>query len=69
MKMKVQSLGLFFVALLVLTAMSSSATAQDNMGMKAGTGMMSSMDQKFMMMAAKGGMSEIEMARLALQNP
>lgn len=67
MKMKLQSLGLFFVALLVLTGMSSSATAQDNMGMKAVTGMMSSMDQKFMMMAARGGLSEIEMARLALQ--
>lgn len=29
--------------------------------------MMSSMDQKFMMMAAKGGVAEIEMARVALQ--
>lgn len=67
MKIKLQILGLISVGMLLLTGLSSSAAAQDNMGMKAGGGMISSMDQKFMMMAAKGGMSEIEMARMALQ--
>ncbi len=67
MKMKLQVLGLISMAALMLTGMTSSAAAQTNMGMNSGMGMMSSMDQKFMMMAAKGGMCEIEMARLALQ--
>lgn len=61
--MKSKTLGLMSVTVLMLIGMMSSATAQDNMGMAK----MSSMDQKFMMMAAKGGMAEIEMARLALQ--
>ncbi|MEP6922568.1 MAG: DUF4142 domain-containing protein [bacterium] len=65
MKIKLQILGLVSMAMLLITP--SSANAQDKMGMKSGMGMMSSMDQKFMMMAAQGGMSEIEMARLALQ--
>ncbi len=65
MKIKLQILGLVSMAMLLITP--SSANAQDKMGMKSGMGMMSSMDQKFMMMAAQGGMSEIEMARMALQ--
>lgn len=63
MKIKLQISGLIFMAVLTITGMSSSATAQTNMGMSR----MSSMDQKFMVMAARGGMMEIEMARLALQ--
>lgn len=65
MNMKSKVFGLLSVA--VLMGMMSSAAAQDNMGMNSGMAKMSSMDQKFMMMAAKGGMAEVEMARLALQ--
>ena len=65
--MKVKILGLISVAVLMATGMTSSAAAQTDMGMNSGMKMMSSMDQKFMMMAAKGGMMEIEMGRLALQ--
>lgn len=67
MKLKLQILELTCVAVLMLTAMTSSAAGQTTMGMSSRTTMISSMDQKFMMMAAKGGISEIEMARLALQ--
>jgi len=65
--MNIKILGLLSVAVLMLTGMTSSAAAQTDMGMNSGMKMMSSMDQKFMMMAAKGGMMEIEMGRLALQ--
>jgi len=67
MKMKLQILRLMSVAVLVLAGITPSALAQDNMNMNPKMAMVSSMDQKFMMMAAKGGMMEIEMARLALQ--
>lgn len=64
-KMKLRISGFIFMAVLMLAGMNSPAIAQTNMS--SGMRMMSSMDQKFMMMAAKGGMMEIEMARLALQ--
>ncbi len=67
MKMKSQIFGLMCAAILMLTALSSSTSAQDNMNMNSKMAMVSSMDQKFMMMAGKGGMAEIEMARAALQ--
>ena len=67
MNMKSKIFGLLSVAVLMLVGMTSSATAQDNMGMNSGMAKMASMDQKFMMMAAKGGMGEVEMARMALQ--
>ena len=67
MNMKSKIFGLLSVAVLMLVGMTSSATAQDNMGMGSGMAKMSSSDQKFMMMAAKGGMAEVEMGRLALQ--
>lgn len=67
MNMKSRTLGLMCMCLLVLVAMTSSANAQDNMGMKSDIAKMSSMDQKFMMTAAMGGMAEVEMARLALE--
>lgn len=57
----------------VMMTMQMSASAQDGMSMGKGQDMnrnsmkMSSADQKFMMMAATGGMAEVEMARLALQ--
>lgn len=63
MNMNFRILRLIFTGVLMLAGMTSWAAAQTKMGM----GMMSSMDQKFMMMAAKGGMGEIEMARMALQ--
>jgi len=66
MKIKTQIFGLMSVVALIV-AMSSPAIAQDNMSMNSKMAMMSSMDKKFMMMAATGGMAEIEMARLALQ--
>jgi len=67
MNRKLRILGLISVAVLMVTGSTSSATAQSNMGMKAEGRMMSSVDQKFMMMAAKGGMMEVEIARLALK--
>ena len=67
MNMKSKIVGLMSVAVLMLVGTLSSATAQDGMGMNSGMAKMSSADQKFMMMAAKGGMAEVEMARLALQ--
>ena len=65
--MKSKIFGLMSVAVLMLIGMAASAIAQDNMGMGSGMAKMPSADQKFMMMAAKGGMAEVEMARLALQ--
>lgn len=66
MNMKLQILGLVAVAGLMLTV-TPSAIAQDNMQMNSNMAAISSMDQKFMRMAAKGGMAEIEMARVALE--
>ncbi len=66
MNVKLQIFGLMSVAVLMVTGMTSSTFAQDR-NMNSNMAMMSSMDQKFMMMAAKGGMAEIEMARVALQ--
>ena len=67
MNLKSQICGMISLGVLMLTGMTSSALAQDNMSMNSNMMMMSSMDQKFMMMAARGGMAEIEMARVALQ--
>ncbi|HEY6802743.1 MAG TPA: DUF4142 domain-containing protein [Pyrinomonadaceae bacterium] len=61
--MKSQILGLMCVAVLLLTAITSATVAQDSMKRT----MVSSADQKFMMMAGSGGMAEIEMAQIALQ--
>jgi putative membrane protein len=47
--------------------MSSNTTSGMGSNMNNGMMKMSSADQKFMMMAAMGGMAEVEMARLALQ--
>lgn len=66
MNVKLQIFGLMSVAVLMVMGMTSSTFAQDR-NMNSNMAMMSSMDQKFMMMAAKGGMAEIEMARVALQ--
>jgi putative membrane protein len=51
------------------SGMGQNMNSQAGMGSDMNRGMMkmSSADQKFMMMAAMGGMAEIEMARLALQ--
>lgn len=67
--MKSKIFGLMSVAVLIVVGMNmtSSVSAQDNMGMGSKKMMISSMDQKFMMMAGMGGMAEVEMARLALQ--
>lgn len=57
----------------VMMTMQMSASAQGQMSagrsqdMNRGSMKMSSADRKFMMMAATGGMAEVEMARLALQ--
>lgn len=57
----------------VMMTMQMSASAQGQMSagrsqdMNRGSMKMSSADQKFMMMAATGGMAEVEMARVALQ--
>ena len=74
MKNGLKVFGLAAVAALMCLTMRASAVAQDGMstGSGAGQGMsrsmkMSSADQKFMMMAATGGMAEVEMARLALE--
>lgn len=74
MKNGLKVFGLAAVAALMCMTMRVSAVAQDGMstGSGAGQGMnrnmkMSSADQKFMMMAATGGMAEVEMARLALE--
>ncbi len=67
MNKKSKIYGLLSVAVLMVMGMASSVAAQDNMGKDSGMMKMSSMDQKFMMMAATGGMAEVEMARLALQ--
>jgi putative membrane protein len=67
MNMKSKIFGLLSVVVLLLMGMMTSANAQDNTGMNSGMAKMSSADQKFMMTAAKGGMAEVEMARLALQ--
>ncbi len=67
MNIELRILGLVSVAALMITGATSSTIAQDNMKMNSNMAMMSSMDQKFIMMAAKGGMAEIEMARVALQ--
>ena len=74
MKNGLKMVGPAAVAALMCMTMGVSAVAQDSMstGSGAGQGMsrnmkMSSADQKFMMMAATGGMAEVEMARLALE--
>ena len=54
----------FFAALLALAP--AFAQHQDHMDKK-GSGQLSSQDQKFMMDAAKGGMMEVELGRLATQ--
>lgn len=66
MNSKSKIVGVISVVVLMFMATMSSALAQDKMGM-GGMAQMSSTDKKFMMMAAMGGMAEIEMARLALQ--
>ena len=74
MKNGLKMLGLAAVAALMCMSMRAFAVAQDGMstGSGAGQGMsrsmkMSSADRTFMMMAATGGMAEVEMARLALE--
>lgn len=59
-------MGLMSVAVLMVAAMASAAIGQDSM-MNPKMASVPSMDKKFIMTAAVGGMSEIEMARLALQ--
>ena len=72
MKSRVKIFTMAAVAAVMMT-MQMSASAQDGMSMGKSQDMkrdsmkMSSADQKFMMMAATGGMAEVEMARLALQ--
>ena len=74
MKTGLKMFGMAAFAALVCMTMRVSAVGQDNQSMGSGTGQgmsrnmkMSSADQKFMMMAATGGMAEVEMARLALE--
>ncbi|MET0625291.1 MAG: DUF4142 domain-containing protein, partial [Pyrinomonadaceae bacterium] len=74
MKNGLKVFGLAAVAALMCMTMRVSVVAQDNKSMGSGSGQemsrnmkMSSADQKFMMMAATGGMAEVEMARLALE--
>ncbi|MCA1614737.1 MAG: DUF4142 domain-containing protein [Acidobacteria bacterium] len=72
MKSRLKMFGMVAAAALTCMGMWMSAVAQD-MSPQTGSGMnrdmtkMSSADKKFMMMAAMGGMAEVEMARLALQ--
>ena len=70
---KVKTLGFMLSAALMFAAMlASTATAQNTNSStttrtgKGSTASMSSSDRKFALMAAQGGMSEVEMARLAL---
>jgi predicted outer membrane protein len=67
MNKKSRIAGLMCVAVMMLMGINSSVLAQDNMNMNSKMAAKSSMDQKFMMRAASGGMAEIEMARAALQ--
>ena len=72
MKSRLKIITMAAVAAVMMTMqMSASAQGQMSAGksqdMNRGSMKMSSADQKFMMMAATGGMAEVEMARLALQ--
>lgn len=74
MKNGLKVLGLAAVAALMCMTMWVSANAQDGMSAGSGTGQntsrkmaVSAADKKFMMMAAMGGMAEVEMGRLALE--
>lgn len=72
MKSRLKIFTMAAIAAAMMT-MQMSASAQDGMStgkssdMKRDSMKMSSADQKFMMMAATGGMAEVGMARLALQ--
>lgn len=74
MRDNLKTFGLAVAAAAVCVGTQMSVVAQDNRSMSSGAGQgmsrdmkMSSADQKFMTMAATGGMAEVEMARLALQ--
>lgn len=74
MRNNLKTFGLAAAAAVMCVGMQTAAVAQDNNSMSSGAGQemnrgmkMSSADQKFMMMAATGGMAEVEMARLALE--
>jgi putative membrane protein len=54
------------IALLATTATAQEMNSNSTMMKKDNMAMMNSMDKKFAMMAAMGGMAEVEMARLAL---